>query len=113
MVVGYIPNRGDFIKVDFNPGAVGHEQMHYRRALVISKNELHKKLSLFVVCPITNTKRGNKLQIEIPEGLPVTGVIMVDQVRSIDCVARKAELAGKCPENLFLDVLKVLKVMIF
>jgi mRNA interferase MazF len=43
----------------------------------------------------------------------VTGVIMVDQLRSLDFRARKASFIGKCPERLLQDVLRRIKPILF
>jgi mRNA interferase MazF len=108
----YIPNRGDFIWINFDPQA-GHEQMGKRPALVVSHDGFNQRMSFAFVCPISNTKRQNPFYIAIPEGETVTGVIMVDQMRSLDFRARKASLIGKCPYLLLQDVLRRIKPIIF
>ncbi|KPA14413.1 potassium-transporting ATPase subunit C [Candidatus Magnetomorum sp. HK-1] len=55
-MVKYIPKRGDFIYLNFNPQA-GHEQMGKRPALVISHTAFNKRMGFAFVCPISNTKR--------------------------------------------------------
>lgn len=108
----YIPKRGDFIWISFDPQA-GHEQMGNRPALVVSHEGFNQKMGFSFVCPISNTQRKNPFYVVIPEGEGVTGVIMTDQMRSLDFRARKASFIGECPDLLLQDVLRRIKPIIF
>jgi mRNA interferase MazF len=108
----YIPKRGDFIWISFDPQA-GHEQMGKRPALVVSHEGFNQKMGFALVCPVSNTQRKNPFYVVIPEGEVVTGVIMVDQMRSLDFRARKASFIGECPALLLQDVLRRIKPIIF
>lgn len=111
-MVDYIPKRGDFIRLNFNPQA-GHEQKGSRSALVVSHTAFNKKMGFTFVCPISNTKRKNPFYIVIPEGNQVTGVIMADQLRSLDYKARNSSLISKCPSDLLQKVLMRIDPIIF
>jgi mRNA interferase MazF len=54
-------------------------------------------LALF--CPITSRVKGYPFEVPIPEGLAVTGVVLADQVKSLDWRARQAEFAGRLPDD--------------
>jgi mRNA interferase MazF len=108
----YIPRRGDLIWIDFDPQA-GHEQMGKRPALVVSHDGFNQKMGFAFVCPISNTQRQNPFYVVIPTGAAVTGVIMADQLRSLDFRARKASLIGICPEPVFQDVLRRISPIMF
>ena len=101
-MVDYIPKRGDFIRLDFDPQA-GHEQKGSRPALVVSHSSFNRTMGFVFVCPISNTHRKNPFYVVIPKGKRVTGVIMSDQLRSLDYRARKATLVSKCPEDLLIE----------
>jgi len=103
-LVAYIPKRGDFIRLNFDPQA-GHEQMGSRPALVVSHTSFNRKMGFVFVCPVSTTKRENPFYVTIPTGRKVAGVIMADQLRSLDYRARKAAFISKCPEELLLEVL--------
>jgi mRNA interferase MazF len=107
-----VPGRGDFIRLSFDPQA-GHEQMGDRPALVISHTSFNEKMGIVFVCPISNTKRGNPFYVPIIGEKKVTGVVMADQLRSLDYRARKACLIGKCSNELFLEVLARIEPIIF
>jgi len=103
-MVDYIPRYGDFIWLNFDPQS-GHEQMGKRPALVLSQTEFNDYRGFIFVCPISTTKRKNPFYIEIPDGQAVKGVIMSDQLRSLDYRSRDAEFISTCPENLLAEAL--------
>lgn len=111
-MVSYIPKRGDFILLNFDPQA-GQEEMGTCPALVVSHSKFNRKMGLTFVCPISNTSRKNPFYISIPEGEAVTGVIMADQMRSLDYRAREASFISKCPKGLLEEVLKRIKPILF
>jgi mRNA interferase MazF len=103
-MVNYMPARGDFIWLNFDPQS-GREQMGKRPALVISHIEFNQHRGFILVCPVSNTNRKNPFYVNIPDGEAVTGVIMADQLRSLDYKSRGAELIATCPQNLLMEVL--------
>ena len=111
-MVIYIPKRGDFITLNFNPQA-GHEQRGHRPALVLSQDKFNQKMGFVFVCPISNTQRQNNFYIKIPQGESVTGVVMADQLRSLDYKARKASLISQCCPALLNEVLRRIKPILF
>ena len=90
----YIPRRGDFIALTFNPQS-GHEQKGRRPALVISHTLFNQESGLAIVCPITNTDHHYPFHIKIPDSLSLTGFVMVDQVKSVDYNSRRAKFIKK------------------
>lgn len=101
----YVPERGDIVWLTFTPQA-GHEQAGRRPALVLSPRAYNGKVGLAIFCPITSQIKGYPFEVEVPQGLTVSGVVLSDQVKSLDWKARKAELIGKLPESLVTTVLK-------
>jgi mRNA interferase MazF len=110
--VTYIPKRGHFIWISFDPQA-GHEQMGNRPGLVVSHDGFNQRMGFAFVCPISNTKRQNPFYAAIPDGEAVTGVIMADQTRSLDFRAREGRFIGECPDLLLQDVLRRIKPIMF
>lgn len=108
----YIPYRGTFVWLKFDPQS-GHEQKGNRPALVLSPESFNRKMGFAFVCPISNTQRKNPFYVLIPEGELVTGVIMADQLRSLDFKSRKAEYIADCPELVLQDVLRRIKPILF
>ncbi len=104
----YIPERGDLIWLTFYP-QTGHEQAGRRPAIVLSPKGYNDKTSLSLVCPITSQVKGYPFEISIPPGVPIQGVILSDQLRSLDWRSRQAEWAGSLPEETTDKVLERLK----
>lgn len=111
-MVNYTPERGHFIRLNFDPQA-GHEQTGNRPALVVSQSNFNRKMGFVFVCPISNTKRKNPFYVQIPEGEAVTGVIMADQLRSLDYRARQASFIGECSPELLEEVLQRIEPILF
>jgi len=109
--MAYIPDSGDIVWIMFNPQA-GHEQAGHRPALVLSPKAYNGKVSLALLCPITSQIKGYPFEVLIPEGLEVKGVILSDQVKSLDWKARKAEFACKLPSEKYSEVVKKLNTLI-
>ena len=98
-----VPEAGDLVWLNLNPQA-GHEQAGRRPALVLSPASYHEKTALAVVCPITSNTRPYPFKVLLPEGLPVGGAVLADQVKSIDRVARQLTIAGAAPRSVVLEV---------
>jgi len=111
-VAAYVPARGDFVAVSFDPQS-GREQRGRRPALVISKQPFNERTGLCVVCPVTNALREHPLHVAIPEASGVTGVVMVEQVKSIDFRARGMRHIATAPPSVLEEVLAVLDACIY
>ena len=103
----YIPGQGDIIWTNFTPQA-GREQAGRRPALVLSPIRYNRRVGLALVCPITTRMKGYAGEVMIPEGLAVSGVVLADQVKSIDWQARGAEFACQMPLEVVAQVVTVL-----
>lgn len=108
----YIPEKGDFVTVTFDPQS-GNEQKERRPALVVSNKVFNKATGLSIVCPITNTKRSIPFHVAIPKDFLLTGYIMVEQVKSIDFKSRKIKLIEKASRNIIDEVLSILDACIY
>ena len=98
-----LPERGALVWVDFTPPS-GPEQAGHRSALVISPQIYHERSSLAVICPITSNTRPWPWKVLLPEGLAVSGAVVVDQVRAVDRGARRLRLAGMAPPTVIAEV---------
>ncbi|MBE0416359.1 MAG: endoribonuclease MazF [Coriobacteriia bacterium] len=94
--MSWVPERGDIVWIDMNPSA-GHEQAGRRPALVLSPASYNGKVGLAILVPITSQVKGYPFEVALPGNLPVTGVVLSDQAKSLDWRSRSAELAGRLP----------------
>jgi mRNA interferase MazF len=108
----FVPQKGDFIAVSFDPQS-GHEQRGRRPALVVSNTLFNKHTGLAIVCPLTNTDRSFPFHVAVANDPNVTGFVMVEQVKSIDFRARKAERIGKASDSVLEEVLSILDACIY
>lgn len=81
--MSYIPERSDIVWLDFNP-QTGREQAGRRPALVLSPASYNSKVKLALLCPITTKVKGYPFEVTLLKGLEVTGVVLADQVKSLD-----------------------------
>ena len=108
----YVPRKGDYIAVTFDPHS-GHEQRGRRPVLVVSNDLFNRHTGLAIVCPITNTRRDFPLHVAIPDNAKVSGVVMVEQVKSIDFRARRTRRIGRADANVLDEVLSILDACIY
>ena len=78
---------GDIILVAFDP-ALGTEQAGTRPAIVISSDWMHGRSKRVIVCPITQNTSHWPTKIALPASMKTKGMILTDQVRSVDERAR-------------------------
>ncbi len=108
----YVPRKGELITLTFDPQS-GREQRGRRPALVVSNDLFNKHTGLCIACPITNTQRDYPFHVTIPDGTALTGVVMVDQVKSVDYRSRMAQRVGRAPTELLDEVLSILDACIY
>lgn len=111
-MAGYVPRKGDFVAVTFDPQA-GHEQHGRRPALIVSNDLFNRHTGLCIACPITNTRRDYPFHVAIPDGEAVTGAVMVEQVKSLDYHARVVKRIGTAPPAVLEEALATLDACIF
>lgn len=110
MVSHYIPQRGDIVWLNFDQQK-GNEIKKKRPALVVSPREYNKKTSLAIFMPITTQIKNYPFEVVI--GVKeINGVILSDQVRSVDWRACQAVKITTAPENILQESISKLKLII-
>lgn len=107
----YIPARGDIVWLTFNPQA-GSEQAGRRPAIVLSPSSYNGKVGLAIFCPITNQVKGYPFEVALPKDVPITGVILSDQVKSLDWRSRNVQFACHTPQAVITEVLQKLSTLV-
>ena len=107
----YVPQRGDAVWITLNPQA-GREQAGRRPAVVLSQQSYNGKVGLAIVCPITNQIKRYPFEVLLPDGLPVSGAILSDQLKSLDWRAGKAELICPLPAVVVSEALGKIGVLL-
>ncbi|MEK5282982.1 MULTISPECIES: type II toxin-antitoxin system PemK/MazF family toxin [Paenibacillus] len=104
MVTGNVA-RGSIVWLRLSPQA-GNEQAGYRPAIVLSDGLIDPNNSFFaLIVPITNTTRHYPFEVPVPADIQISGtnvtqqhlsgVVLTDQVKSLDLSARNAEVIGQ------------------
>jgi mRNA interferase MazF len=107
----YQPDRGDFVWLNFTPHA-GTEQAGERPALVLSPRDFNIATGLAFLCPITSQVKGGSFEVPIPKGSGLGGVVLSDQLRSLDWIERRARLHGQAPRDLVVEVLSRIEAIL-
>ena len=105
MTQQYVPRRGDAVWISLSPQA-GQEQAGRRSAIVLSPEAYNGRVGLAILCPITNQIKGYPFEVAIPPGLDIAGVILSDQVKSLDWRARRAEFIAALPNDTVIEALQ-------
>jgi mRNA interferase MazF len=109
--MSYVPERGDLVWLTFQP-QVGHEQSGRRLAVVVSPAAYNGPVGLALVCPVTTSIKGYPFEVPVPEDIGITGVILSDQLKSLDWRARGAEYIAKIPSGTMSEVTDRIRVLI-
>jgi mRNA interferase MazF len=105
MAAAHCPDRGDVVWLAFDAQA-GHEQAGRRPALTLSPAAYNRKSGLALFCPITTKIKGYPFEVALPDGLKAAGVVLSDQIKSLDWRARDARLLCKAPSIVVERVLE-------
>ena len=109
--MAYIPDSGDIVWLTFSP-QTGHEQSGRRPALVLSPAAYNERVGLALFCPITSQIKGYPFEVILQESSKVNGVILSDQIKSLDWKIRKAEFAGKISQAELKEVASKIKALL-
>ena len=106
----YIPERGDVVWLNFDP-QTGHEQKGKRPALVLSPKEYNEKVGLALFCPITSKIKNYPFEVKV-EG-KISGVILSDQVKSLDWQNRNAQFIMNIDSKAIKEVQANIHMLLF
>jgi mRNA interferase MazF len=107
----YFPDRGDVVWMNFDPQA-GHEQAGRRPAVILSPRNYNKPSGLALCCPVTSRFKDYPFEVRLPNGAPVAGVVLADQVRNLDWRSRRAEFIGVLDGDTLDEIMERLRPLI-
>jgi len=110
-ILNKVPERGDIIWLDFDPKK-GREQKGHRPALVISHFKYNKAFGLAIVLPITTKEKGFAIEVKLPENCSVKGVILTNQIQTIDWLERNIAYETQVNGDTLEAVLKRINLLI-
>ena len=101
--IAYSPDRGDIVWISLDP-TLGRELQKRRPALILTPKAYNLKTSLALIVPITSKVKGYSFDFALPIDLSIQGVILSDQIRSIDWRSRDAQFIITAPIALLNTV---------
>lgn len=57
-------------------------------------------LGLALFCPVTSKIKGYPFEVQLPDGSAVGGVVLSDQLKSLDWRSRKAKFIDRVPSDV-------------
>lgn len=109
-ITNRVPQRGDIIKLQLNP-KVGSEQAGFRPAIVISPSAYNQISNLILICPITSKRKGWRFEVVLPNNMKTFGVVLSDQIKTVDCSKREAIFIESSSIKLIDEVLAKIKTL--
>ena len=106
----FVPDKGDVVWLTFDPQS-GHEQRGRRPALVISPIEYNKKTNLAIFVPITSKIKNYPFEVRL-ESKIIEGVVLSDQIKSLDWNIRNAEFIEKASKSIMNEVISNIEMLI-
>ena len=107
--------RGHIVTVCLNPTEGNEIQGEKRPVLILSTHEFNK-LGMVLVAPITqggNYARDRGFSVSLAgAGTETQGVVLVNQIRMLDIVARKVKYLETVPEEVISDALAKISAII-
>jgi mRNA interferase MazF len=107
----WVPDAGDIVFVDFNP-QVGHEQGGKRPAVVLTPKAANRVLGLCTVLPVTSQGKNYPFEVRLPQPGNVKGVVLCDQIKSMDWRVRNLEKAGVIPQETLQAIRAIVKTLL-
>lgn len=95
---GKSPDRGDIGWLSMKPQA-GREQAGRRPVVCLSPTIYNRKSGLAVFCPITSKAKGYPFEVKISNEAGIDGVVLADQLKSLDWKVREFLYIGSCSED--------------
>ena len=83
-----------------------------QQSLFPTPNTYNRKVGLLLACPITNQRKQYPFEVVLPDGLPIAGVILADQVRSLDWRSRTAVFIARLGDEALAETLGKLATLI-
>lgn len=109
MKVGWVPDAGEIIWIEFDP-RVGREQAGHRPAAVLTPASYNRGSGLLLGVPLTTKVKGYPFEVPVAGDRP--GVALVDHVKSLDWRGRGATAKGRITEAELEAIRSMLRKLI-
>jgi mRNA interferase MazF len=80
--------------------------------LVLSPSAYNCRVGLALLCPIASQRKSYPFEVPLPAGLRVQGVVLADQVKSLDWRFRRAERVDSVPHAVLEEAAAKIRVLL-
>ena len=105
-MVDGVPEQGDIITIDLDP-RMGHEQQGFRPVIVLSNDIVSKYSNVIIAAPISTTQRRLPLYQSLPDNIKTKGIVLLDQLITLDYKARSAKYIEKVSVEFLNHLLNI------
>lgn len=102
--------QGSIILLNLNPKQ-GHEQSGKRPYVYLSYKGVEKYAHIAIFAPISTTKRRYPLYIDLPSTSKTKGVVLLDQLVTVDYHNRPHQFLEQLPDDYIIKLLNITKVI--
>jgi mRNA interferase MazF len=107
----YVPEQGDIVSLEVH-SRVDRRDTERLSALVISPAEYNRKTSLLICCPIAPHTKGYPFEVPVRAQPSMDGVVLADQVKSLEWEIRKARRMAKATSRVLQDTVTKLRALL-
>lgn len=79
---------------------------------MLSPQTYNWKVGLAIVCPITSKIKGYPFEVPLPEDLVIAGVVLTDQIKSMDWRIRQITFIDRAPASVITEVAAKVRVLL-
>ena len=104
---GMVLERGDLVSA-FMKDQEGREQAGRRPFLILTPSFYNAASATVIGCPMTSNRSPFAFKVLLPDPSPVSGAVLVDQVRALDISARRPRKLGIASNETVAEVTAIL-----
>ena len=94
-----LPSEGDICLANLDP-TPGSAQADIRPIIIVSSQLMNLRSKRLIICPITSNMQPWTTKIALPSELKTRGMVLTDQIRSIDQKERVLRFIESTPPDL-------------
>jgi len=74
--------------------------------------DYNQKTGLGLFCPVTSKRKRYPFEVPLPEGIGVEGVVLADQIRSLNWRARRASFIAVLPKDMVQKIINMVWLLL-
>lgn len=79
---------------------------------MVTPKKYNGRTGLALMCPVTSKAKGYPFEVALPGELSVSGVILADQIKSLDWRTREAHFECAAPARVVAEVLNKIQALL-